>query len=254
MGLFLHGVRAASRTLSAYGAAALVGGRQRALICAAIGLAVSGCVGRGGSVPYDVSNFGPPDAAAQGIPAADQRIGPLDKMRITVFQAEELSGEFTVAPDGQIQFPLLGPIAAQGLTTHELSQQIGAQLRERYMRSPSVTVAFEEQASQSVTVDGAVRKPGTVNVRGTTSLIRAIAAVEGTSEDANPARVVVFRTINNQRMAAAFDLRAIRRAEAADPTIYGNDVIVVDGSRTRSILRDIATSFPALGIFVPLIR
>jgi polysaccharide export outer membrane protein len=83
--------------------------------------------------------------------------------------------------------------------------------------------------------------------------MRAVALARGTSEDANPGRVVVFRTINGQRMAAAFDLRAIRRAEAEDPAIYGNDIVVVDGSRARSIWRDVLGAIPILGVFAPAI-
>jgi polysaccharide export outer membrane protein len=52
-------------------------------------------------------------------------------------------------------------------------------------------------------------------------------------------------------MAAAFDLSAIRRAEADDPMIYGNDIVVVDGSRGRALFRDIMTAFPLLAIFRP---
>jgi polysaccharide export outer membrane protein len=53
-------------------------------------------------------------------------------------------------------------------------------------------------------------------------------------------------------MAAAFDLAAIRRAQAEDPLIYGNDVVIVDGSRARSILRDVlGTALPIFAVFRP---
>jgi polysaccharide biosynthesis/export protein len=82
-------------------------------------------------------------------------------------------------------------------------------------------------------------------------LMRAVALAQGTSEDANPSRVYVFRTISGQRMAAAFDLRAIRRAEAEDPPIYGNDIVVVDGNRARSLFRDVIQTLPVLSLFRP---
>jgi polysaccharide export outer membrane protein len=50
-------------------------------------------------------------------------------------------------------------------------------------------------------------------------------------------------------MAAAFDLTAIRRGEAEDPIIYGNDIVVVDGSRSRAALRDVLSALPLLGVF-----
>jgi polysaccharide biosynthesis/export protein len=88
-------------------------------------------------------------------------------------------------------------------------------------------------------------------VQGSTTLMRAVALARGLSGDANPSRVVVFRTVNGQRMAAAFDLTRIRRAQAEDPAVYGNDVVVVDGSRARALFRDVLSSIPILGIFRP---
>ncbi len=52
-------------------------------------------------------------------------------------------------------------------------------------------------------------------------------------------------------MAAAFDLQAIRRAEAEDPPIYGNDIIIVDGSQARQMFRDLLSAIPLIGIFRP---
>jgi polysaccharide export outer membrane protein len=191
--------------------------------------AASGCASRGGKVPYNPDTFVAPDAETQTVSPAQQRIGPLDKIKIDVFQVADLSGEFRVDAQGKLQYPLLGQIEAQGKLPGELGQMIAQRLGERYLRSPNVQVAILEQAEQTITVDGSVRSPGVLPIRGTTTLMRAVALAKGTSEDANPGRVVVFRTINGQRMAAAFDLRSIRKAEAKDPLIYGNDIIVVDG-------------------------
>ena len=210
---------------------------------------LAGCASRGGIVPYDRADFGPPDLESLQVPASAQRIGPFDKLNIAVFQVPELSGEFTVDGSGQILYPLLGNVPAAGLTPPELAQRLVAQLDDRYLRSPNVTVGIKEAVEQTITVEGAVQQPGVVSIKGTTSLLQAVALGRGTTQDANPSRVVVFRTIDGQRMAAAFDLQAIRRAEAPDPVIYGNDIIVVDGSRGRILFRDIVSTLPVLGIF-----
>ena len=138
-----------------------------ASICA---VCVSGCAGRGGSVPYERADFGAPDADGRAVPASQQRIGPLDKLRISVFQVEALSGEFEVDGDGNVQFPLIGAVSAAGLTAAELAQQIGLRLNERYLRSPNVQVVVTEPSQQTITVDGAVRMPGALTVRGTTTI------------------------------------------------------------------------------------
>lgn len=222
-----------------------------ALLAATFALAA--CASRESSVSYAPPDFGPPDVENVASTPAQQRIGPLDKLRISVFQVEDMSAEYTVDGAGNIEFPLIGTVAAQGLLPAELGQRIAQRLGERHLRSPSVNVVMLEQAQQSITVDGAVRQPGVVAIRGSTTLMRAVALARGTTEDANPGRVVVFLTINGERMAAAFDLRAIRRAEAEDPAIYGNDIVVVDGSRSRGIWRDVLGAIPILGMFVPYI-
>ena len=228
----------------------------RTLVAAGIAatlLTLAGCSagGRGGSVPYEPAGFTAPDAEATAVPASQQRLSSLDKIRVTTFQVEDLSGEFQVDAAGNIQFPLIGTVVAQGKTPAELSQEIARLLSARYLNQPDVQVAVLEQSEQTITVDGAVREPGVKPIRGATTLMRAVALGRGTSEDANPSRVLVFRTVNGSRMAAAFDLQSIRRAESEDPPIYGNDIIIVDGSNNRRMWRDIMQALPVLGLFRP---
>jgi polysaccharide export outer membrane protein len=215
-------------------------------------LAVAGCTSsRGGSVPYEPKDFGRPDVESVAPPSGPQRIGPGDKVKISVFQVEDLSGEFQVDTAGNINFPLIGTVAAQGKTAAELSQAIGDRLEERYLQSPNVQVSLTETTAQTITVDGSVKQPGVFPVQGTTTLMKAIALARGTAEDANLSRVVIFRTINGERLAGAFDLQAIRRAQAADPVIYGNDIVIVDGSRARALFRDLMQTIPLLGVLRP---
>ncbi len=227
---------------------------RQLLVAGVIGLALAGCTRRGGAVAYDVQNFGPPDANQLAVPMAQQRISALDKVTIRVFQVEDLSGQFQVDAEGNLQLPLVGMVQAAGKTSGELADEIERVLGARYLRNPDVQLTITEFAQQQVTLEGAVREPGVVPIRGTTSLMRAIAMAHGLAEDANPARIVVFRTIGGQRMAAAFDLRSIRQSQAPDPDIYGNDVIVVEGMATRRFIRDIMTAIPAFGIFTPLLN
>ncbi|MCR5871114.1 SLBB domain-containing protein [Sphingomonas sp. J344] len=87
-----------------------------------------------------------------------------------------------------------------------------------------------------VTVDGEVRRPGNYPLVGRATLLRAVARAEGTNEFADAKRVVIFRTVGQQRMAALYDLRAIRIGAYQDPEVYPNDVIVVGESASRRLL------------------
>ena len=216
-----------------------------------VALVVAACAGRGGPVPYDPKGFVAPDVEAQPVASASQPIGALDKLNVTVFQVESLSGEFTVDAAGRIDYPLLGSVQAQGRTTEELGRQLAASLSQKYLQSPNVQVAIKERAEQTITVDGSVRNPGVFTVKGPTTLLQAVAMAKGTSEDAKPSRVIVFRTIRGERMAGAFDLQDIRRAKAEDPVIYGNDIVIIDGSRARQVYRELIGSLPLLTVLRP---
>lgn len=222
------------------------------LACLSALAILSGCATRGGSVPYDPAGFGRPDLETVITDSGPQRVGPLDRVRVSVFNEPELTGEFQVDRAGTIAYPLLGQVDVQGRTTEEVATLLRARLSERYVRDPRIQVAVAEAAAQTVTVEGAVGRSGVYPIIGSTTLIRAVALAQGTTRDSNDARVLVFRTIDGRRTAAAFDLNAIRRAEAEDPTIYGNDLIVIPTSRGRMMFRDILSAIPVLGVFGPI--
>ena len=102
-----------------------------------------------------------------------------------------------------------------------------------------------------MTVDGSVNRAGSFPVNGPTTLMQAIAAAGGTGPDANPRRVAIFRQISGKRQAAAFDLTSIRRGEAEDPQVYAGDIVVIDGSSTKALQRQLLNSMPLLSIFKP---
>lgn len=223
-------------------------------VAAAFSMTISACANkRGGPVPYDVP-LARPDLETIAVAPVNQKIGPLDTIEVKVFQVDELSGEHQVDLNGFINMPLIGKIVAQGKTSEELGQHIADRLGKKYLRSPNVNVLMKTAAVKTITVDGSVGLPGVFPVQGSTSLLKAIALARGTSDGANPRRVIVFRTINGQRTAAAFDLTSIRRAEAPDPEIYGNDIVVVDGNTSKSAYREILGALPLVGLlntFIP---
>ena len=213
---------------------------------------VAGCAsGRGGPVAYNPSNFGAPDVQAAPIAAAQERIGPLDKLKISVFNVEAMSGEYQVDANGNISYSLLGTLSAAGKTPDELARILASRLNEKLYRDPKVQVAITIPAEQTVTVDGSVKEPGLFPIKGTTTLLRVVALAHGMTDDANPSRVIVFRTVKGEKLSGAFDVKAIRLAQAPDPTIYGNDVVIVDGSRARKLFKDIMSVTPAFGILRP---
>lgn len=174
-------------------------------------------------------------------------IGATDLLNISVFQVPDLSlEEARVDVSGSIQMPLIGSVQAAGRTPSQLAQEIQSELAGRYLQNPRVSVTVAEAASQKVTVDGAVTKPGVYVMRGQTTLLQAIAMAEGPTEIASLESVAVFRNTPSGRMVAVFDLAAIRNGEAADPILLGDDVVVVDTSRLAYATRQALAALPGL--------
>jgi polysaccharide export outer membrane protein len=194
----------------------------------------------------------PPDTTTQsgsyeGV--SEYRIGPQDLIQVSIFQVDELNREVRVNSNGQVSLPLIGTVQAGGRTVQELEQDIAARLDASYLQSPQVTVFVKEFTSQRVTLEGAVKKPGIYPLSGKTTLLQAIAMAEGLTDLADPKGVVIFRTVDGKKMGAVFDMRAIRKGEIADPDIYGDDIVVIDQSGSKTALRRFIESVPVLNLF-----
>ena len=229
-----------------------------AVTCAALAAA---CSSSGGTARLDerstavvVADALPaPDDRSRTLDFSQYRIGPSDKIKVAVFGAEELEREGFVDAAGNFSMPFVGAVAAGGRTPDELSREIAARLQGRYVKNPQVTVNVLEAKSQTFTVDGAVRDPGVYPIVGRMTLQQAIATAKGADELANVGNVVVFRTVNERKMAALFNLKDIRSGRQPDPDIYGNDIVVVGENATRRFFKDVAGVFPVVGSFIPVV-
>ena len=221
-------------------------------MCAAAALAAGACSeGRGGPLPYGTTLAKPDSSAALALEEG-YRIAPLDKLEVKVLKMEDLTGDYNVDLGGNISLPLIGEVRAVNLTTAELDQELTAKLGEKYLENPDVSVGIKESTSRVLTVDGAVKEAGSFPTIGPSSLMRAVALAKGLTEDANPHRVAVFRTIGGKQQGAAFDLTAIRQGRAPDPQLYPGDIVVVDGSGVKSAFKRFIQTIPVLAIFGPL--
>jgi polysaccharide export outer membrane protein len=220
--------------------------------CLAALLLVSACADtRGGPIPYN-QTFAAPDAPSVAQLESNYKILPMDKLAIRVFKQDDMTGDYDVDLAGHISMPLIGEVEAANLTTAELDQKLTEKLGEKYLEHPDVSVSIKQSAGRLVTVDGAVKDSGSFPVMGNLTLMQAVALAKGTTEDANPHRVAIFRTIGGKRQAAAFDLTSIRRGEGQDPRVYPGDIVVVDGSSVKSLYKHLLQGIPLLAIFGPL--
>ncbi|MDI1253534.1 polysaccharide biosynthesis/export family protein [Thermomonas sp.] len=215
------------------------------------------CANGGGPRPSAIKGDMPaPDStttsgAYEG--ATDYRVGALDLLAITVFGVDELTKEVRVNSKGQISLPLIGTMVAGGMTVPALESELAKRYAQGYLQHPQVTVFVKDFASQRITMDGAIKKPGIIALTGKTSLLQAIAMAGGVDEKlADLGGIVLMRQVDGKRMAARFDLRAIRRGTVTDPQLYGDDVIIVEQSGSKTAMHRFLESLPLLGVFTLL--
>lgn len=109
--------------------------------------------------------FGP--AFAQSGNPADakksyvHRLQLADRVRVAVYQEEDLTTLTRIDARGMINLPLIQEIQIGGLTIVEAQDAIQNAFREgRFLRSPQVTVSVEEYAPREVSISGQIRNPG----------------------------------------------------------------------------------------------
>lgn len=181
----------------------------------------------------DAAELPPPIAADM---ESGYRIGVYDRLLVDVLGFEELSKrEFQVDAAGNISLPIAGAVRAAGRTPDNVAQDIAMKMRAGYIRNPQVSVNLFQSTSQYVTVEGQVTEPGNYPLVGDMTLMRAVAAAKGPSEFAKLDDVVVFRTVDDKRMVALYNLAAIRRGHYGDPQLYAKDVVVVGDSPGRRL-------------------
>lgn len=173
-----------------------------------------------------------------------------DVVTVNVFQEPDLKvEEVAIDGSGHLYLPLIGEVQAGGRTQAELSHEIERAYANGYLRSPRVAVIVKQTSSNTVSVEGEVEQPGVYPIQSGATLLTAMALAQSPTRTAKLDQVLVFRTVNGERMGARFDLTDIRSGSTPDPQILPGDVIVVGFSAARGVYRDILDAAPIFNIF-----
>jgi len=115
-----------------------------------------------------------------------------DKVKITVFGEDKLSGDYEIDPTGSVSLPLAGTVQAAGLTKPELERALMARFSKgNYIKDPMVTV--EIAAYRPFYVLGEVERPGEYAFRSGLNVMSAIAIAGGSTYRATRSRIEIQR-------------------------------------------------------------
>ena len=138
-----------------------------------------GCSVAGDMALGTVADSGPP------------RLGAGDKIRLTVFGEDKLSGDYEIDPGGFVSLPLAGTVKAAGLTKPEFEKLLTENYRSKYLRNPKVTVDIASY--HPFYVLGEVQKPGEYPFRSGLNVMSAIAIAGGQTYRASTSTVKIQR-------------------------------------------------------------
>ena len=120
------------------------------------------------------------------------RLAPGDKVRVTVFGEDKLSGEYQIDNAGSLSLPLAGTIRGAGLTKTELEDSLTRQFKGEYLRNPKVTV--DVTSFRPFYVLGEVSRPGEYPYRSGLNVLSAMAIAGGATYRASTSKVLIQRS------------------------------------------------------------
>ena len=126
------------------------------------------------------------------------RLTITDRIRVAVFQEDDLAVIARIDARGNVNLKLVGDLPVAGLTVNDAQRAIEKAYREgRYLRSPQVTVTIEDYAPREVSIQGQVKAPGRylLPIEATFSIIELVTKAGGLTDIARGNDVIVTRVL-----------------------------------------------------------
>jgi polysaccharide export outer membrane protein len=158
------------------------------------GTAVAGGYGTG--MMASPAAYAPPAAAPPVATQWPYTLDSGDRLRVVVFGQDGLTNSYVLDASGQIDMPLIGIVAARGMTTDQLSARITDMLRQGFVREPHVAV--EVEAYRPFFILGEVTQPGQYPYSPNMTVETAVAIAGGFGPRGYHKAVTISRSYGGQ--------------------------------------------------------
>ena len=173
------------------------------------------------------------------------RVGPPDRLTITILPDPLIERSATVGPDGMISIDLVGDVPAAGRTTAEISHDIETRI-SRFKRDASVNVSLASSLSTEITIIGEIRNT-TFPLQRETRLIEAIGIDGGVRLTSDIDSIRIIRVEDGQVKLLIASVKAIQRGDlSTNYTLRGGDIVYVPPTVGAKI------GYWVQGVFFPL--
>ena len=169
------------------------------------------------------------------IVSSSYELGPRDAIRLEVAGDSTLTGEYRLTDGGTITLPLVGEVLASGRTAGELARHLEELLEKDFLADAQVRVQVTDVRSQTISVLGAVARPGTLGYPGGWTLLEALTAAGGMSTERGDTIHILRRADNglSDQVAVPVEGLLLRGEPKYNLPVFAGDLINVE--RTRKI-------------------
>jgi polysaccharide export outer membrane protein len=174
-------------------------------------------------------------AQQQAAPRPEHNLGAGDVIRVNVFQNPDLSLESRISEQGQITFPLVGPVTVGGLSVSAAEQRIAKALRDgKFVLNPQVNIQLVQIRSAQVSILGQVGKPGRYPIEQASSKVSEMIAAAGGVVPGASDIVTLVGNRNGRQVKLDIDLPAILQSgkNELDTVVANGDILYVDRAPT----------------------
>lgn len=159
-------------------------------------------------------------------------LGPGDIVEVRQWKNPDVSGRTRVLPDGTIQVPLLGQVAAAGLTVKKLREKLSKGL-ERFIAQNSdmltLTVSVDEYQGYAVSILGEVSQPGHYQPGHYVTVLEALALAHGLTPYARGESITILRRTDGKERRIPISYPLVAQGKRPEMNVYllRGDVVIV---------------------------
>jgi polysaccharide export outer membrane protein len=141
-----------------------------------------------------------------------------DKIKLTVYDEDELSGQYTVSPSGMISIPLAGDVPVGGASLAAAQETVRHALQPKYLKDARVSI--ELLTLRPFFILGEVEKPGQYTYATGLTALDAVATAGGFTYRANTHKVMIKHASEDEEKAY--------RLTASIPIMAGDTIRILE--------------------------
>jgi polysaccharide export outer membrane protein len=161
------------------------------------------------------------------------RLQLADRVRIAVYQEDDLTTLARIDSHGHVGLPLIGEIAIGGMTIAEAQDAIQKAYQDgRFLRNPQVTINVEDYAPSEVSIQGQIRNPGryTLPIESTFTVVELVTKAGGITDIGKGTAVTVTRLLpDGSKKVFTVNVDNVIKGKKAQGNIEDNTLLLEPG-------------------------